>query len=329
MKAINSSPKTEKKIVPRLILLILLVGVFFRISHFLSNRSFWLDEAYVALELSKLALSDILFFTPFSGAQAAPPMLFLFFEKNMIHFFGNCEYTLRAIPFFSGLVSLPLMLLFFKRYIHKENFVLLFFIFSVSNSLVYYSAELKPYSTDLFLSISLFLSCRFMKTNAIGYAKFLFLIFLGGFAVFFSYPSIFVLASISGVSLLSSLREKRKKFWAIFFIGFTWAVFFLVMYALQLLPIYQNSDFQKVLTGFVLYPPFSFRSLAGFFECFFFIFKNLFSTLGLVPCFVWGLIAVLGIIKSFLTQREKCLLFFIPLGLTVFATFLHKYPFMI
>jgi len=89
----------------RLAWLLIAIGIVLRFVQYQSNRSLWMDEAYLALNLVDRSLSQL--FLPLDDAQSAP-IGFLIIEKAVITFLGASEYTLRLVPFIASIGSLIL-----------------------------------------------------------------------------------------------------------------------------------------------------------------------------------------------------------------------------
>ena len=141
-------------------------GVIFRIAQYTANRSLWIDEARLALnvvnrsflELSKpfwqgrpLPLHDSL--TQNQGA----PIGFLFLQKLAIQVLGNHDYILRSVPLVAGIVSLLLMYKAASRLLGTAGMLVATALFAVSNPLVYYASEAKQYSGDALATLVLVL----------------------------------------------------------------------------------------------------------------------------------------------------------------------------
>src|SRR5947208_3639344 len=76
--------------------IIICLGIILRCGQYLANRSLWLDESFLALNIVQRSFSQLL--QPLSYGQGAP-IAFLLVEKSFLQAFGNNEYTLRLFPF--------------------------------------------------------------------------------------------------------------------------------------------------------------------------------------------------------------------------------------
>ena len=85
-----------------------MTGSALRIAPFLIDRSLWLDEAKLALNV--LERSPAQLFAPLDYDQAAP-VGFLLLEKRAVMAFGEGERALRLVPLIAGLGALWLFAL--------------------------------------------------------------------------------------------------------------------------------------------------------------------------------------------------------------------------
>lgn len=87
----------------RLLWLAIFVGFFLRFVQYLLNRSLWIDEAFVALNVINKSWIELL--KPLDYNQGAP-LGFLFAEKFFVQLLGTNEYVLRLFPFLAGIASI-------------------------------------------------------------------------------------------------------------------------------------------------------------------------------------------------------------------------------
>lgn len=146
--------KCKKFFSPRAAILFLLVlGVFLRVTEYLDNRSLWYDEARVANQLIDLDIGRM--FDP-SRTNLGYPLGFLCIEKLLITALGHTEPVLRIFPLLFGIAALVLFPWLVKKSpLTKAGQIIAVFIFAVSFELIYFSAEAKPYTLDVVISILL------------------------------------------------------------------------------------------------------------------------------------------------------------------------------
>jgi hypothetical protein len=128
------------------------IGIALRAWHWEFARSLWIDEARLALNVlgrSFRQLTEPLWF------DQSAPILFLWASKLTAYAAGSSERVLRLIPMLSGMLAIPLAYRLGRSVLRVEGALLLTAIIAVSPLAIYYSNELKPYSTDLVLAMGL------------------------------------------------------------------------------------------------------------------------------------------------------------------------------
>jgi hypothetical protein len=210
---------------------IVLLGIILRLRQYLSNRSFWADEASLAVNIANRSFSGLLGLLDY---QQAAPIGFLFVEKTLITIFGNHDYVLRLFPLFAGVLSTYLI----YRIAHDHFGIAGMFavlLFAISWGLIYYSSELKQYISDVMVAVLLiFLAGNYLRANARG-SDFLKLGIVGAVVIWISHPSVFILAAI-GVALVYEklFRAKHIPFPWIFGLGAAWLASFGLEYFVSL-----------------------------------------------------------------------------------------------
>ena len=139
---------------PILPYLIIAFGIAMRLIQYLANRSLWADEAVLALNIVNRSYLELL--QPLDYDQGAP-IGFLMVEKLAVQILGNNEYALRLFPFVCGIGSLFLFYELGKKLIPKSAVIISLALFASLQYLVYYSAELKQYSSDVAIALFLYL----------------------------------------------------------------------------------------------------------------------------------------------------------------------------
>jgi hypothetical protein len=165
--------------------LIVIIGALLRIRAYLEQRSLWLDESFVALNIQNQSLLDLIS-GPLEYVQVAP-FGFLVVESILIQL-SSSEISLRFLPFIGGLGLLFLAGVISQKYL-ENLYSKLFFasLFAFSPVLIYYSQELKQYSLDAFISliaIFIWISKDKIKPLWIG--------LIGFFSLFFSQTALIV-----------------------------------------------------------------------------------------------------------------------------------------
>ncbi|MGA2621995.1 MAG: glycosyltransferase family 39 protein, partial [Thermoguttaceae bacterium] len=173
---------------------LLLLGVAVRSVRYLLRFPLCADETLLAVNFLDRGYLDLL--RPLDYAQVAP-LLFLWAELTVIKLLGFSEYSLRLLPFVCSLASLLLFRRLVRLLLRGSAAVLAVAIFAVSYSCIRYSAEAKPYGSDVLVSLVLLtLAVRWWRTP--GENRWLWLLTaLAPLAVGLSYPAVFVAGGVS------------------------------------------------------------------------------------------------------------------------------------
>jgi len=235
--------------------LILLAGFLFRLRQYLTGRSLWLDEAMLALNIVNRNYGDL--FQPLDYEQGAP-LGFMLVEKTFNLIFGRNEFSLRLFPLIIGLASLWMFYLLLKRSALGAGFWVALTLFAFNPRLIYYSSEVKQYIVDVTVTITLLL-CALPLFQQASRKAFATLAFAGALALWFSHPSLFVLAGI-GLALFISYLQKRDLVNLRFTIGIgiLWLVNLAFLYSLTLSDLRNNFYMHEYWQGaFAPMPPWS------------------------------------------------------------------------
>ena len=132
--------------------LILMAGILMRVQAFVYNRSFWLDEANLALNVVARSFGQLA--TPLDYEQGAP-VGFLWLSKAVILLLGNHDYILRLVPFLAALLSLLLMARLIQDIPPAASGYVALLLYAVGSRTAYYATEFKQYSTDTVIALLL------------------------------------------------------------------------------------------------------------------------------------------------------------------------------
>ncbi len=203
-----------KRAWPRAALLATLaLGIAARMAQYLGNRSLWLDEAYLALNILGRDFSGLL--RPLDYHQIAPP-LFLWSVKLAVSLWGESEAVLRLVPLIGGILALLLFYPLARRVAGPLGAWLATALLAWSQPLIYYASEVKPYATDALTTIA---ACALALPLIEGptadrpsYRRLLLAGILGALMPWFSYPSAFVLGGLALAMLFGPLFRRRYRF---------------------------------------------------------------------------------------------------------------------
>lgn len=293
-----------------------------RFIQYLSNRSLWADEAVLALNIVNRSYTELL--QPLDYNQAAP-IGFLILEKLSIEVFGNTEYSLRLVPFMSSIISLFLFYKISRYCLRKKAIILGVLLFSSLHYLLYYSSEVKQYSSDVAIALFVALATIKLVRKTISPKKTLFLLIGLPLAVWFSHPAIFVLAGFAVMSCFKMLDDQlslRTRL-SLLLINASWICSFIGFYILSLQTLSNNSvlmeSWQSAFPANLLDINWLFEKTIKFFN----------NPLGFAEPLVYiAMIAFCFGFWSWLKRNQNilCILMF-PWIFTVIAAYLNKYPF--
>jgi hypothetical protein len=181
-------------------------AVILRLARALQNYPMWCDETMLAVNLLDRDWTELA--QPLAYRQVCP-LGFLALEWLVVRIFGFSELSLRLIPLVSALASVPLFYLLARRILGQGTSAtfLAVAIFAVSQPLIRYAAEAKPYAVDFLVSLVLLnLAVRWLR--APGRAAGLWILAAAvPPAVAFSLPSVFPIGAIALLGLFKLLRR--------------------------------------------------------------------------------------------------------------------------
>ena len=197
----------KEKTISRLFYVLIGAGVLMALANIFHNRSLWFDEALLSLNIVGKSYSGLL--KPLDDNQVAP-IGFLCVEKFISNLFGNSDWSLRIFPFFSFLLSIPLLYFLAIRLSDSKQVALLSCVFFVFNYfIVYYSGEVKQYSSDVFVVLLLlYMGIKYSSLNDL--KSIFWYSFIGSFAIFISNVSIIILFSNATLLMYNNYSKNKK-----------------------------------------------------------------------------------------------------------------------
>ncbi|MFK8100902.1 MAG: glycosyltransferase family 39 protein [Saprospiraceae bacterium] len=299
---------------------LLLLGMIVRLRAYFYNRSLWFDEALLTNNIIDLSFVELTGVLP--NNQAAP-VGFLFLQKIVVVALGTSEYVLRLWPLLAALLSLFLFYRLSQKLL-SANFALValaFFVFCQPH--IYYSTEVKQYSTDVLAAILVLRSTVQLFEDKS--SRYLWRhICLGVLLIWFSQPVVFVLAASFLALSLQVYQEKNSAVakWLLL-IGSCWAVSFLVYFFGFLKPSIANNDLQDFhTTYFMPLNIFAKTSWEWYANAWFSLFRN---PAGIFFKYLAGSVGLIGLFVAFRQRKIWLVLLLFPLGLAFAASALHQY----
>ncbi len=291
---------------------------------YLFNRSLWFDETMNAFSIVGKSYSDLLGKLAYSQGI---PSGFLFIEKFIVDTFNSSEYALRLFPFICGILSVVLFYKLIKNYLNSSIIIIAVLLFSISDSLIYYSSEVKPYSSDVCIAILILLVVFYFDSRRSRIA-FITCAVTGALAVWISYPSVFVLSG-AGITLIISYAYKRnfKKLFQFTSICAIWLSSFLALYHLSIKNQISTDlvqDWATNFTPFAPFPPLNASDFKWYMNAFFNVFTD---PLSFKYKYLAGIIYLIGCIAVFFRNKKTFFLLTAPVLMTLIASGLERYPF--
>ncbi len=305
--------------------LLIILALVLRLRQYIANRSFWVDEANLALNIVDRTFRGLT--QPLDYEQGAP-IGFLFIEKAIITVLSNQDYILRLFPLISGILVCFLFYLIIKSLLNSKAAVFFaLFVLAISWPLIYYSSELKQYSSDAMISLLLiYLSLRCFGDQT-RLRDFILLGAVGFVAIWTSHPSAFVLAGI-GVALAFD-RFTKKAYTSLAWttgLGVAWLASLGTEYLVSLRYLVGNDYLRNYWEhGFMPLPPWS--DPGWFLQSYLSLLITVSPSLDRwYLASICSLLIVAGIISFFLRDRIIGLLTFLPFVMITFASALQRYP---
>ena len=190
--AIQDRATTQPWVTTTLLTAVACGGIGVRASALLAERSLWLDEVSLALNIRERGFLELLG-EPLEFGQSAPPG-FLLLSRLAMATLGDGLVAVRAIPFLAGCLTLIVGIAVAKRAFTTLPAQALFLLgISASPTLVYYSTEMKPYAVDaLAVILALYLASRLRDERIVYLAS-----IIGFSAVVLSLPGLFVFGALA------------------------------------------------------------------------------------------------------------------------------------
>ncbi len=312
--------------------LALAVGVILRVWGYADGRELYRDERSLLLNLELLPVFD--FHTTLEEYQLAPPG-FLVLERMAVRLPGDDVMAARTVALACGIASLLLFRAVAGRLLRPTAVPVAMGLFALSDWLIYYSAEIKQYSSDLALALAaVLLTLRAgPSTERSNPRGLLALAALGAVGVWFSHTLILILAA-AGTYLMAEALVRRdvRSSLILAAMGAAWLLSFAGCYVVSHRILSKEAfiwnwwDF-----AFLPIPP---RSSADVRKVFWAI-ANLFDSpsdvkmpIGMVPtAIVAMLLWIVGAISLGRRRPGGLYLLAAPLAFTLVASALHQYPF--
>jgi hypothetical protein len=308
---------------------IIAIGLFLRLDQYLFNRSLWLDEAFLATHLVQGNWLTLIT-EPLEYGHIVPAG-FVLAVKLSITLFGNSDFVLRLFPFLCGSASLFLFYYLAKRAISPSAVPIALFLFAIADSLIFYTSEFKPYSVDVLVTLTLLAVVYTTQDKQLSTKSLILLIILGVITPWLSYIAIIILATMgSYLGYVSFINKQWQQLLKLTGIGFIWVGNFLWLYLFVI-----GGDANTLPTGHWITTAWSsygaFMPSTSVKESIIWIYDTFNKTLDYPGNFnaveLGWILWLVGISALFFQHKKTFFLTLTPILLTLFASYLHKYPF--
>ncbi len=190
--------------------------------------------------------------------------------------------------------------------------------------LIWQASEVKQYSSDASISLALILVALYFLQVQLTPLRTTVLAAIGGVALWFSHPAVFVLSAVGVTLLIAALiRKDWRRLGALLVVFTMWMASFALCYVVSLDHTAHDPRLQEYHASLFLPWPSSasewhhFRDLLWNMIGDLWVFSNRRNAL---------LLMLVGCIAVALRGREKLFLFLLPLPLAMVASMLHLYP---
>ncbi len=311
--------------VEKLVVILVIVGIALRIAQFIYNRSFTEGEAPVAINILQHSYAEIL--CP-SDYVEITPIGFSMIEKVFVSILGDNEYAFRIFPLLAGIIALFLFLKVGRKCLNPGALLIALILFAVNDNLIYFSSELRPYSSDVAFTLAVLLVLFYVLSKKLTRSSFILMGIAGGISIWFSFPSLFAFLAALIVLLIKIIKKKEwnNLFW-LFFAGVLALFCLAINYSLILYNLSKNKDLLECFQrSFMPLLPKSLEDFQWFGYGLLRIFKNPlgFSEHGLIIPFI---LFFIGFIAMSQKKRSILAILLFPVIIALIASGLKKYPF--
>jgi hypothetical protein len=308
----------------KLLVVLMLFGAALRILRYLSDRSLWLDEAYLANSILTYSFKQLLT-RPLMHWQAAPPG-FLLLQKAAVSVFGTSEYALRIVPLLAGLASIPIFFGVVRRCLNPTAQVLAMALFITLDPLIYYSAEAKQYGLDVTAALAIVLTALRLRERPKDLCSLLVVAMCAVFGILCSHPAIFVVYCVQLVLLIDFLR--RRQFGPavrIAAVAIVCIAAFVADYFLFLRPLMGHNGLQAYWAAdYMPHEPLEAVKWVG--AALYQLYSG-YATMWMPVVDTAILATLVGFVPLWRRDRTILALLMLPLALTLAAAMVHAYPF--
>jgi len=319
--------KTKLNIEESGIRIIIVSGILLTVIQFFFNRSLFVDEASLALNIIHRSSFELL--KPLDSIQVAP-ILFLQIEKFFSLLIPDSEFGLRLFPLICFFITLYFIFKLLKAiFSSSESLIFALSLFVFNTMIIRYATEIKQYMGDVMLvsAVGYFTLMKFKNEKT----RYIALAITGTIGIFLSNIAPIILLSSGLFLLYKFLLIEQKNFKPMFITSALWASVFFVYYLLFIND-HANRDIQissfSKRNGFFIINPFH----PHFFNSINFIFNNIFKInlpFGTIGKIILSVLFASGLYKLIQQKNYGLIIFTItPLITHLVFSGLKMYPIM-
>ncbi|MFQ5807116.1 MAG: ArnT family glycosyltransferase, partial [Phycisphaerae bacterium] len=138
------------------------------------------------------------------------PLGFMWANLAISRLLGVSEWALRLLPFAAGMVAVPLFWRFATTVLRRRAAFLAVGMLAAAYYSVRHANEVKPYSTDLLVSLALLMLAWKVYGRPRSTGRWIALVILAGLSVWCSYPAVFVAGGVGLLLVTLLIREKFR-----------------------------------------------------------------------------------------------------------------------
>jgi hypothetical protein len=287
------------------------------------------DEADIARIVAERDAIEL--FTKPLGGLIAPPPGFLLLTKLSLFIGGMNEYAVRFPALLGALLALFLLFPAGRRYISAPGALIALAFLATAKYMIVYSSLYRPYALDAGIAVALIFTAGALQRGPIRWLASAFAACMFSASVWFSFPAALVIGGLGTAQLLHAIvKGNGRRFASFALIYGSSGASFCLLYYLIAMPNLQNESQQFYTSsywtqgGAMPMPPRSIEDMKWFQ---FHLEKTFEDPCGLRFPQVAAFACVLGALALLYTNRVWFAMLALPIGFTLLASGLHKYPF--
>jgi 4-amino-4-deoxy-L-arabinose transferase-like glycosyltransferase len=203
--AAGTPPESASSKQASAVAVILSVGAAIRLVQYLASSSLWIDELFIALNVTRHGWGDLLF-ESLDYNQVAP-IGFLALEKLATSLFGHTEVALRLFPTLFSLASLVLFWRVARRFLEDRPLLVALVLFAINPIVLWTARNAKQYSGDIMVTLLLLLLALRFREGRKDLRSAVVAGIVGGVAILASQPAVLV---AGGLVVLLAFDRIRK-----------------------------------------------------------------------------------------------------------------------